>query len=261
MYTIGQIAEILGISKDKLRYYEEKEIIKPVQNGCNHYRQYDSDDIDNALAIEYYRSLDLDFKTIRKLHMDSDTASIKNILNEKYEAVVTEIARMSHIAKRIAEAKQHLLDIEKNLNCYSLRSMAPVEILGQLSDFRAYEEFKTIHNNREILEDEPIFKSLKRLITFDEEGIQSGSMLVTKAVEDGRAAGARKLVQYDRCVYTILEDKSQDDHLLEHHFLKSQSWMKDNHYKPQGTAIIGMLSVGHSEGRLRTYLEVYIPVE
>ncbi|WP_438498365.1 MerR family DNA-binding transcriptional regulator [Paenibacillus sp. IHBB 3054] len=35
MYTIGQIANIMGISKDKLRYYEEKKILTPIQNDEN----------------------------------------------------------------------------------------------------------------------------------------------------------------------------------------------------------------------------------
>ena len=72
MYTIGQIANITGLSKDKLRYYEEKGILKPIQNKDNNYRQYNHKDVDIVLAIEFYRSLDLDFKTIKKIHKESN---------------------------------------------------------------------------------------------------------------------------------------------------------------------------------------------
>ncbi|MDP4090971.1 MAG: MerR family DNA-binding transcriptional regulator, partial [Bacillota bacterium] len=45
MYTIGQIANIMGISRDKLRYYEEKGVLNPKQNDENNYRKCDFEDI------------------------------------------------------------------------------------------------------------------------------------------------------------------------------------------------------------------------
>lgn len=80
MYTIGQISNILGISKDKLRYYEEKGILVPMQCYENNYRQYGLKDIITVLSIEFYRSLDMDFKTIKKIHHQNDIKDIEHIL-------------------------------------------------------------------------------------------------------------------------------------------------------------------------------------
>lgn len=77
MLTIGQISGILGVSKDKLRYYEEKGILRPVQNNENSYREYDNNDINTVLLIEFYRSLDMDFRTIEKLHKQGTLDSIR----------------------------------------------------------------------------------------------------------------------------------------------------------------------------------------
>lgn len=65
MYTIGQLAHILGINRDKLRYYEEKGILAPAQDGGNHYRQYSVNDFNTVLLIEFYRSLDPDSRRWR----------------------------------------------------------------------------------------------------------------------------------------------------------------------------------------------------
>ncbi|MGN7764120.1 MerR family transcriptional regulator [Paenibacillus sp. 22594] len=261
MYTIGQIANIMGISKDKLRYYEEKEIVTPIQDDENNYRQYGYKDIDNVLAIDFYRSLDLEFKTIQKLCKESDTKAIKGILDDKHNEIIQHITRLNNIEIRIEKAKNDCSDIEKHLNKYSIRPMPPIKVLGQISDFRAYEEFDVIHNNRNQLAEEPIFKSLKRHIIFNEEGIQSNIMLVTKDTEVDNAAGERDIVHYEKCLYTIVEDGVQYKDVMEDSFIKGMQWVDANNYKHKGIVIIGMLLVGYHEGILKSYLEVYVPIE
>ncbi|WP_019914172.1 MerR family transcriptional regulator [Paenibacillus sp. HW567] len=261
MYTIGQIANIMGISKDKLRYYEEKEIVTPIQDDENNYRQYGYKDIDNVLAIEFYRSLDLEFKTIQKLCKESDTKDIKGILDEKHNEIIQHITRLNNIASRIEKAKNDCRNIEKHLNKYSIRPMPPIKVLGQISDFRAYEEFDVIHNNRNQLAEEPITKSLKRHIIFNEEGIQSNIMLVTKDTEVDNAVGERDILHYEKCLYTIVEDGLQYENVMEDSFIKGMQWVDANNYKHKGIVIIGMLLLGYHEGILKSYLEVYVPIE
>ncbi|WP_238918928.1 MerR family DNA-binding transcriptional regulator [Clostridium sp. YIM B02555] len=41
MYTIGEVAQITGISRDRLRYYEENGILKPKYDASSSYREYD----------------------------------------------------------------------------------------------------------------------------------------------------------------------------------------------------------------------------
>ncbi|WNS42303.1 MerR family transcriptional regulator [Paenibacillus sp. MMS20-IR301] len=261
MYTIGELANIMRISKDKLRYYEEKEILTPIQNEENNYRQYDFKDIDTVLAIEFYRSLDLEFKTIQKLCKESDIKDMQGILDDKHNEIIRNIARLNTIALRIEKAKKDCDDIEKHLNNYSIRPMAPIKSLGEISDFRAYKEFEVIHNNRDQLVEEPIFKSLKRYITFNEEGIQSNTMLVTKDVEVDNTVDEKDILDYKKCIYTVVEDGMQYEGVMEDSFIKGQRWMAANNYKHIGVAIIGMLLVGYHEGILKSYLEVYIPIE
>lgn len=260
MYTIGQIASIMGISKDKLRYYEEKEILTPTQDDKNNYRQYNFEDMDTVLAIEFYRSLDLEFKTIQKLCKESDVHDLKSILDKKHNEITRSIARLNMIAKRIEKAKNDCTEIEAHLNRYSIRPMMPVKVLGEISDFRAYDEFQVIHNSRDQFAEESIFKSLRRYITFNDEGIQSNTILVTKEVEEA-AMEEEDILHYDKCLYTIVEDGTRYKHVMEENFIKGEAWMAANHVKHKGIVIVGMVVVGYSEGALKTYLEVYIPIE
>lgn len=44
-YKIGDVARILGISTDLLRYYEKKGVVRPVKDKANDYRYYEAWDI------------------------------------------------------------------------------------------------------------------------------------------------------------------------------------------------------------------------
>ena len=70
--SIGDVEKITGISKDRLRYYEEKRLITPVRDTDNSYREYDNEEILKLLGIQLYRSMDLGVKEIQQIQ-DSDT--------------------------------------------------------------------------------------------------------------------------------------------------------------------------------------------
>lgn len=44
-YKIGDVARILGISTDLLRYYEKRAVVRPVKDKANDYRYYEAWDI------------------------------------------------------------------------------------------------------------------------------------------------------------------------------------------------------------------------
>lgn len=261
MYTIGQIANIMGISRDKLRYYEEKGILAPAQNDENNYRQYTFNDIDTVLSIEFYRSLDLDFKTIEKLHRQSNIKDIENILNKKLDDVVREISRLNAIADRIGKAKNGCVDIEKYLYKYTIRPMAPIKILGEISDFRAYDEFEVIHENRKKLAEGSIIKSLKRYITFNDQGIVATKMLITKEADRDDTEDECDILEYEKCLYTIVEDGPNYLGVMEDTFKRYIEWIHANNYRHKGIVILGMLFTEYTKGVEKSYLEVYAPIE
>ena len=58
-YKISQIAKLLGLSSDTIRFYEKKGLVHPSVNPDNLYREYDLDNILELLDIIYYRHLDI----------------------------------------------------------------------------------------------------------------------------------------------------------------------------------------------------------
>ncbi|MHC1685497.1 MAG: MerR family transcriptional regulator [Clostridiaceae bacterium] len=260
MYTIGQVASIIGISRDKLRYYEEKGIVVPTQNNENNYRQYNLNDIDTVLAIEFYRSLDLDFESIKKIHSECDLNGIEEILDKKHRNITNEIERLSKVLKRIHKAKNACKDIEQYLNKYVIKGMPKAKVLDEISDFRAYDEYMVVHDKKKEVEEAPILKTLKRYITFNEDGIVTNKMLITKDIEDDDNENLDGILCYEKCAYTIVKDEPGRDAMSEA-FTKSLEWIYENGFTPIGVAIVSMMLLEHTGESTKSYLEVYIPLQ
>lgn len=92
MYTIGQVAKFLGVSRDTLKFYEEKGLVNPQQKSENGYRIYDHFDIYDITTINFYREIDVEIKKIQELRKGKSIDDIQSMLVEKEQEVLEEIA-------------------------------------------------------------------------------------------------------------------------------------------------------------------------
>lgn len=259
MYTIGQVSEITGISRDRLRYYEEKGILKPKYDKINNYRVYDLKDLDVVLAIEFYRSMDLSVKSINDVCENSSTRSIKKLMEERYEEVTSDITKLQKLQEKIAKVMKQCANIEENLNCFSIRTMPQFKVVGEMSDYRAYSEYKNIHDMKKELEGQDIISSIKRMITFSEDRIKENKILITRSVLDNKKD--EDVVRYDKCMYTIVQDGIGTKDTMKEAFAKSLKWCTENGYNHKGIVFINFILISFNEGEPRSYLEIYAPIE
>jgi len=259
MYTIGQVAEITGISRDRLRYYEEKGILKPKYDTSNNYREFDWEDLDVVLTIEFYRSMNLSTKTINSICENSSVKSIKKLMQKKYEEVTSDITKLQRIQEKIVNITKQCGNIEKNLNCFSIRAMPQFKVIGEMSDYRAYSEYKTIHDMKQELEGQTIISSIKRMITFSDAGIEENKMVITRPAIDIKKD--EDVVMYDKCVYTIVQDGIHANDVMAETFTKSLKWSAENGYHHKGIVFINFILISFNEGYARSYLELYAPIK
>ncbi|WP_171042649.1 MULTISPECIES: MerR family transcriptional regulator [unclassified Clostridium] len=80
-YTIGQIAEICGISKKVLRYYDRNGILVPAYRGeSSNYRYYIESQIAEILLLKELRELKFPVKVIWKLFSDRNLKGLEEEL-------------------------------------------------------------------------------------------------------------------------------------------------------------------------------------
>ncbi|MBE5107570.1 MerR family transcriptional regulator [Bacillus thuringiensis] len=95
MYKIGEFSKINKISQRMLRYYDEKNLLKPRKDKLNGYRYYTNDDIAIVNKIKllrkYYFSID-EIKNVLKM----DSTAIKDVYQHKITELYEKTTEYSH---------------------------------------------------------------------------------------------------------------------------------------------------------------------
>lgn len=85
-FLIGEMAELLGVSRDTLRIYEEQGILKPKRDE-NGFRKYTPEDLGRLIGIRCYRGSYLPMREIRRLFESSSPEVRIQVLEEQLRAV------------------------------------------------------------------------------------------------------------------------------------------------------------------------------
>ena len=66
-YKIGEVARMLSLSNDMLRYYESRGIVTPQKDEQSGYRYYDAWDLNFILDSKWYRSFDFSLSDVEQM--------------------------------------------------------------------------------------------------------------------------------------------------------------------------------------------------
>ncbi|WP_227851731.1 MULTISPECIES: MerR family transcriptional regulator [unclassified Clostridioides] len=80
MYTIGQVSKFLGMSRDTLKFYEDKGLVNPKKNDENGYRKYNQFDIYDITTINFYREIDIEIKKIQEIRKSKSISNLELLL-------------------------------------------------------------------------------------------------------------------------------------------------------------------------------------
>ncbi|WP_102026226.1 MerR family transcriptional regulator [Salirhabdus sp. Marseille-P4669] len=262
MYTIGQVAQFLGISRDTLKYYEEKELVKPVRDD-NGYRKYNPFDIHDVITTNFYRELDLGIKKIREIKESSSIETVEHILEEKEADILAELEYKKRLLKQIKAAKEECNKIKELLGTYTIKEMKPLEVIGEISDYKAYHEYEMIRRHTEGLKKAVTLKSVRRVIHFDENGIKDDRFIVVKQVEDTDDSLKGEVLAHPKCIYMVVEngravegEKNIDNEIGE----RIVTIASQEGYELTGITYINILLTIYEDGFERVFLELYSPI-
>ncbi len=71
-YTIGQLAELAGVSRRTLRYYDQIGLLEPKKFSNNGYRLYGTEEVDLLQQILFFLAVDMSLSEIKNIICESD---------------------------------------------------------------------------------------------------------------------------------------------------------------------------------------------
>ena len=101
MYSIKDVAELYGITANKLRYYEKKGLLNPKRHPTNKYREYSVDDLLLIQMILTYRALEVPIEEISKLIKSSSKKDIAMQLFNQWSLANDMVHKYQNIRKSL----------------------------------------------------------------------------------------------------------------------------------------------------------------
>ena len=101
-YTIGEAAKKLQVSTRTLRFYEEKDLVRPAYTEENGYRFYSEEQIRQIELILFLKELGFSLRQIKMLIQDKHGGqSLDLLLKEQYQENQRKIDKLSKKQRKI----------------------------------------------------------------------------------------------------------------------------------------------------------------
>ncbi len=111
-YKIGEVARILGISTDLLRYYEKKGVVTPEKNSNNDYRYYDSWDINFLVDCLWFKNFGFSIEQIADMVKIPSTHELGELFLDKEDELRRTIKRCELLLLR---SERYRRDLQKTV--------------------------------------------------------------------------------------------------------------------------------------------------
>lgn len=99
--TVSEVAKVLGISTENIRYYIREGLIKPEKNSQNGYNGYSSEDVLLISDILFYRDMNLSIHDIHKIFDGLEVERIGEIIESTRQEAIEKIKEYQDIADRL----------------------------------------------------------------------------------------------------------------------------------------------------------------
>ena len=120
-YLIGDVSRIVGLSRDALRFYEKKGVIRANKKE-NGYRYFSDEDIYRLMCIVYRRKMNDSLEEIRESVKDNrSVAGMRRHLEQRIKEEEEEILRRRQSIARMSLSLKDMDCIEDCMGKYSLK--------------------------------------------------------------------------------------------------------------------------------------------
>jgi DNA-binding transcriptional MerR regulator len=119
-YRISEVAKLLDLSSEAIRYYESKGIIRPERDEETGYRYYGGWEIHMLIRARTYRQLGYTLDETADLLNKFDTMDIISYLSKKREDIQKDIERSTYLLNYLDKEKENITNSDEITGVYQL---------------------------------------------------------------------------------------------------------------------------------------------
>lgn len=266
-YKIGDVARILGISTDLLRYYEKKGVVMPKKDRRNDYRYYDAWDINFLMDCLWFKNFGFSIEQIADMVRIPSSDDIASMFEAKEKELLRTIRRCQLLLRRSQQHREEISRIsDMLLKCEIAQSPELVRYINRVEDEYPMDKSQE-PLARQWLEAMPFnhrYFEISRdaLLSGDEGGYRWGFCLrMDYARElDFPISPPVKKIPTRRSIHTIFKSHGKGSFspkLLQY----AADYARDNGLAISGDAYGVLLASIQEDDSLCGYFEAWIPIE
>ncbi|SRR5258708_6257637 len=133
---IGDLSRRLGVSPSKIRFLENKGLVRPVRSRHNGYRTYDEDTAVRLAMMLQAQTLGFTVREIRQAFMSNkslECAPIISSLQHKRNEIENSIQQAQALVDRLSQAIKEMRRREKKWKATGVQIIAPLDSIGTTS--------------------------------------------------------------------------------------------------------------------------------
>lgn len=265
--SIGQASEMLGISRDTIKFYEEKGLLEPIKDEENGYRKYSIEGIHNLYLINFYRELGIELKRIKEIKDCSELNHVGMILEEQEKKLSLELSNMKKLFNKVKKTRSDYLNVVENIDKFSIRSLGPFKVLREITETAIEDANTVVLKYKESVEENGLsnrahtLDNLLKEFSFNKEGIVGEKHLVIK-----KARKKTGNLFYKECLYTVLkipvvgtEEEGEKVFSDNYNLFMKECFKRE--IEPLGKVYLKMVLGVFEDNKEFMYLEGFLPVE
>lgn len=265
-YKIGDVARILGISPDLIRYYEEKGVVSPAKDPYNNYRYYDTWDINFLIDCLWYKNFGFGIDHVAQIVSQSSYDMLLSDLDEKIGEIVKNIRYQELLLQRIRKYYESLVNVKGLIGKCDIRNSA--EFVRYLNRYNtSYDnDFELQRLARQWLKYMPFTKRYFEVPEDDLIGEGDdyfwGFSLGMKYVKEFEVEIHPPVKQMPSrlCIHSAFKSIGKDRFTARHLDFMTK-YAEEYGYKISGCAFGNLACSIIEDGKMTGYFEVWLPVE
>lgn len=266
-YTIGEVSELLNLSRDMIRYYEKHGAIHSKRNETNNYRTYDDMEVFWLLEAVQHKSWGIPISEIANIRQNQYSANTEQFLEEEIARLKESASYETLLAKRLQELKTYMKFGEANIGNFWVDEM-PATYRCYLVRGRGGDDYERICFPKE--NSEYVFS--ERMYPFFGSGLTAGEDYAdweitidekyVKELEHPELPPSCTFVPSAPalCTHVDIGDIGHFDPAVFHGI---RDYAQEHGYTPlEGAPIRGLLlGRGYENGNFRRILRLYLPLQ
>lgn len=264
-YKIGEVAHMLGITPEAIRYYEAQGLITPIKSEKSNYRYYSKWDIELLIRARCIRSYGYPIAETVEILNSCELPDVSARLQQREADIQREIVWNLNLLRRLRESNENIMECENFMGKYRIEYRpAMYRLENQVCyELNTSPEMKKV--TRQWIDMVPfIFASAY----FTKEEYEKGGDRFTfgQAIEEKYAdffdIKESKYVSYVSsipCVYTVIGSNS-DILLTPKRMEPAVEYMNSQGLELKGDIITRIPIMRKKDGRYFNYHQVWLPI-